>query len=185
MNFLCIDFINSQWYKSHKIFKDPLKDRDLFKSFCEKWDLVHLDTFDGKLTDKLLEFRDFLNCIVNNLCTKNTICQKDIDEINKYLASLSFCKVLKKEKERYILNIIPDKSNLNQIISKIILSFVEMITNYDIKRIKICKNPECGWFFYDESRNHTRKWCDNTCASLVKVRRFRKRHKIKKASNSG
>ncbi|CAB1245538.1 CGNR zinc finger domain-containing protein [Clostridium sp. MT-14] len=144
-----------------------------------------LGTFDRKLTDKLLELRDFLSHAVNDLCTKNTICQKDIDEMNKYLASLSFCKVLKKEEERYILNIIPDKSNLNQIISKVILSFVEMITNYDIKRIKICKNPECGWIFYDESRNHTRKWCDNTCASLMKVRKFRKRHTIKKASNSG
>ncbi len=36
----------------------------------------------------------------------------------------------------------------------------------------------CGWVFYDRSKNRSRKWCEQaTCANLMKVRRFRQRHR--------
>jgi predicted RNA-binding Zn ribbon-like protein len=46
------------------------------------------------------------------------------------------------------------------------------------QRLKICRNPECRWAFYD--RSHTRRgaWCDMaTCGNMIKNRNFRARHK--------
>lgn len=180
MEFLCMDFINSQWYKTHKIFKDPLKDKNWFKDFCAKWDLSVSSMVDKEMIDKLLEFRDFLSYITNKLCTKKTIDLKDINKINEYLKVSSFYKILEKDGDRFFIKTVPVKSNLDLIIFEITSSFVEMITKYDIERIKLCENPECKWIFYDESRSHTRKWCDNTCATLIKVRRFRGNQKQKK-----
>jgi predicted RNA-binding Zn ribbon-like protein len=82
------------------------------------------------------------------------------------------------------LRTIPIGSDLDLIIFEIVFSFAELITKYDIKRVKFCKNLECRWIFYDESRNHTRRWCDNTCATLMKVRRFRENRKYGKGKNS-
>jgi predicted RNA-binding Zn ribbon-like protein len=43
-------------------------------------------------------------------------------------------------------------------------------------RLKICRNPECRWAFYDRSRNHSRVWCEmKECGNKMKARRFRQR----------
>jgi predicted RNA-binding Zn ribbon-like protein len=133
--------------------------------------------FDKEMIDTLLDLRDFLSCAIDNICSKKTIDLEDINKINEYLKVYSFYKVLKKEKDRFYLKTIPVNPDLNLIIFEITSSFVEMITKHEVERIKLCENPECKWVFYDESRNHTRKWCDNTCATLIKVRRFRENKK--------
>ncbi|MBV7272842.1 CGNR zinc finger domain-containing protein [Clostridium sp. PL3] len=177
MDFLCMDFINSQWYKTHKTFTDPLKDENWFKNFYLKWNLSFTNIPDKEMIDRLLELRDFLSCITDNLYAKKTIASKDINKLNEYLKAFSFYKVLKKEQNKFYLKTIPLKSDLHLIIFEIISSFIDMITKYDIERIKLCENPDCKWIFYDESKSHTRKWCDNTCATLIKVRRFRENKK--------
>jgi predicted RNA-binding Zn ribbon-like protein len=41
-------------------------------------------------------------------------------------------------------------------------------------RLKLCANPDCGWAFYDRSRNHQGSWCSMaTCGNRLKNRRFR------------
>lgn len=129
------------------------------------------------MIDALFELRDLLSNAVRDLCTKKIINNEEIDRINEYMAGFSFRKVLKKEVDMYKLIVVPNKCESDQIIFEITSSFAQMITKYELDRIKLCENPECGWFFYDESRSHTRKWCDNTCATLMKVRRFRKNKK--------
>ena len=40
-----------------------------------------------------------------------------------------------------------------------------------VKRIKAC--PACGWFFRDETKSATRKWCSMaTCGSAAKSRSY-------------
>src|SRR5919201_6427394 len=40
-------------------------------------------------------------------------------------------------------------------------SAVELLTEGDLARVKQCRGPadDCGWLFYDTSRNGTRRWC--------------------------
>lgn len=50
----------------------------------------------------------------------------------------------------------------------------------DAERLKACR--QCGWAFYDESRNRSRVWCDMAlCGSQLKSRAYRQR----KAARSG
>lgn len=180
MDFLCIDFINSQWYKTHKSFSDPIYDENWLNDFYKRWNLPTTGIPDKGMIDKLLELRNFLNKVINDIYSEKATHSDDLDRINKYLSSFSFYKVLKKDNEKYFLSNVPVKSDCNWIIFEIISSFIKLITEYDINRIKICNNPDCNWIFYDESKSKTRKWCDNTCATLMKVRRFRKNKKNEK-----
>jgi predicted RNA-binding Zn ribbon-like protein len=42
--------------------------------------------------------------------------------------------------------------------------------------IRKCENPECILFFYDTSKNHTRRWCSmDLCGNRAKVSAFRRR----------
>jgi hypothetical protein len=44
-------------------------------------------------------------------------------------------------------------------------------------RLKACPGPECGWVFYDASRNLTGHWCSmSICGSRAKAREYRRRH---------
>ena len=43
-------------------------------------------------------------------------------------------------------------------------------------RLKVCPDDACGWAFYDESRNRSRRWCSmNVCGNRHKVRAYRDR----------
>lgn len=43
-----------------------------------------------------------------------------------------------------------------------------------LERLKQCPAPDCGWLFYDRSKNNSRRWCDMaTCGNREKAQRFR------------
>ena len=45
------------------------------------------------------------------------------------------------------------------------------------ERLKICRNDECQWSFYDHSRNRSGAWCTMAvCGNRMKGRTFRARH---------
>jgi predicted RNA-binding Zn ribbon-like protein len=52
-------------------------------------------------------------------------------------------------------------------------SAVELLTEGDLARVKQCPGADdCGWLFYDTSRNGKRRWCSmEGCGSRVKMRR--------------
>lgn len=51
-------------------------------------------------------------------------------------------------------------------------SAVELLTSERLKKVRECAAPTCAWLFLDESRNHSRRWCDmNVCGNRQKARR--------------
>jgi predicted RNA-binding Zn ribbon-like protein len=43
-------------------------------------------------------------------------------------------------------------------------------------RLKACAGVECGWVFYDRSRNRSSNWCSmSVCGQREKAREYRKR----------
>jgi len=45
-------------------------------------------------------------------------------------------------------------------------------------RLKVCANPDCGWAFYDRSRNQLGNWCDMAvCGNRLKNRQLRARRR--------
>ena len=46
----------------------------------------------------------------------------------------------------------------------------------DYSAVRKCENPECILYFYDTSKNHTRRWCSmSLCGNRAKVAAFRDR----------
>jgi len=53
----------------------------------------------------------------------------------------------------------------------------DLLTSPDLARVRECGGENCGWMFLDNSRNHSRRWCDmQDCGNRAKVSRFRQRH---------
>jgi predicted RNA-binding Zn ribbon-like protein len=70
-------------------------------------------------------------------------------------------------------------SDLRQPLWLIVHSAIELLTEGDLRRVKHCPGAnDCGWLFYDASRNATRRWCSmEGCGSRVKMRRHYARQK--------
>ena len=51
-----------------------------------------------------------------------------------------------------------------------------LLTSPRIIRIRACDAPDCGWWFLDDTKNRSRRWCDmKICGNREKLRRFRER----------
>ena len=68
--------------------------------------------------------------------------------------------------------------DLGWMLGPIALSAADLLVNLDRRRLKQCAGLHCGWFFLDETRSRTRRWCDmRVCGSRAKTRRFRERQR--------
>ena len=68
--------------------------------------------------------------------------------------------------------------DLGWMLGPIALSAAELLVKLDRRRLKQCAGLHCGWFFLDETRSRTRRWCDmRVCGSRAKTRRFRQRRR--------
>ena len=57
----------------------------------------------------------------------------------------------------------------------------DLICRPDFEGVKICENPKCTLWFYDISKNHTRRWCSMAvCGNRAKAaaHRARKRSEV-------
>ena len=53
-------------------------------------------------------------------------------------------------------------------------AFTSMLRRSHPPRLKLCGADGCGAFFYDDTKNRARRWCDaRTCGNRTRVRRYR------------
>lgn len=65
-------------------------------------------------------------------------------------------------------------------------SAIDVLTQDNLTRVKECPGAgDCGWLFYDTSKNGSRRWCSmEGCGSRLKMRRQYARKKEKALSSS-
>ncbi len=57
-------------------------------------------------------------------------------------------------------------------------SAAELLVAPDLVRVRECSGDRCDWLFLDDSRNHSRRWCDMaSCGNRAKARRNYARRK--------
>jgi CGNR zinc finger len=47
-----------------------------------------------------------------------------------------------------------------------------------LTRLRLCERPDCGWCYYDGSRNGSARWCSaDPCGDVMKTRAYRERQR--------
>ncbi len=178
MEMACLDLINSEFRDFRgRWVRDDLQQTGWLEQYLARWSL-QLETLpDSDTLAAFVELRILLRRMVEKLA-KGHLSASDLDALNAYLLkSPSSCRLMRNGEE-YRLELVSMTKDWNWVLAEIIASFAELLVNYEAFRIKICENPNCRWIFYDESRSHTRRFCtSNKCANLLKMRRFRARHR--------
>ncbi|MGH9219380.1 MAG: CGNR zinc finger domain-containing protein [Vicinamibacterales bacterium] len=64
--------------------------------------------------------------------------------------------------------------DLNRILWEIGRAAGRLVLSPRLSRIRACAASDCGWWFVDDTKNRSRRWCDmKICGNREKVRRFR------------
>lgn len=77
-------------------------------------------------------------------------------------------------------------TDLHRPLWPIVRSAADLLTSDEVGRVRECGAHDCGWLFFDESRNRSRRWCNmQTCGNRAKVDRFRARQRGAEIVESG
>lgn len=183
MEFLCLDFVNSSWYITHKLFSDPLKNHKWLLQLAANWNIKPLPAPDKKDMESLIEMRNFFSKLLFNICKGGKLSKAEAELVNSYMTGACFRRQLQEENGSLRLQDVPESQDYIWFKAEVAASFSRLYTSEALKSLRMCQNPECRWFFIDESKLGNRKWCNDTCATLMKVRRFRRKQKSKEKTS--
>ena len=180
MELLCLDIMNSNRFGGYlaKPGKDMLDNDDWFRTLIDKWELdaeLPMKSHDLKA---LQELRGSMQQAVKYLNLDAKLCAKEFAKVNAILEKIPCMIQLVDDGINFMIKETPLCGGWTYVIWSVAYSFARLMSEYDKTRIKICKNKDCGWIFYDESKSRTRRWCDHKiCGNIMKVRRYRNRQK--------
>lgn len=69
------------------------------------------------------------------------------------------------------------EGGLDWLLAAVARSGAEIVAEGARARLRLCANPHCGHFFYDNSRTRRRRWCSMAvCGNRSKVATFARKH---------
>ena len=120
-----------------------------------------------------LELRDLLHRLFLAVATRRQPKTADLEQLRHAYAQAVTGATLVPIGPRFAWDWQSETPHLEQPLWSVAHSAIELLTTGDLRRIKVCENPYgCGWLFYDNSKNGSRRWCSmEGCGSQVKMRR--------------
>lgn len=69
------------------------------------------------------------------------------------------------------------EDDLDRVLWEISRAAGRLVMSPRLSRLRSCAASDCGWWFVDDTKNHSRRWCDmKLCGNREKVRRFRQKN---------
>ncbi len=178
MEMLCLDFLNSEFRDFRGRWqRDDLLNPVWLGEFLGRWGLQIEISLEVAPLGEFETLRATMTRVVEAIPMGNVM-QDDLNALNTVLQQAPSTMQVSWNGEEFWLEAVSLKKDWQWVMAEIAGSFVDLLVQYDRLRVKICENPYCRSIFYDESKSRTKRWCCNDkCANLWKVRRFRERHK--------
>ncbi len=155
----CLDFVNT------KFTKEGGRRVDLMRSFADR---------SGHAADRIfqsaLALREALLLMAEELAAHQPVPRASLEEINRTIGKRPGCVLLVRDSGRFeeMTRLNPDEPD--HLMVPIAQSASDLLCHGDLALVRRCANPGCGAFFYDTSKNHTRRWCSTTgCGNRMRV----------------
>ncbi|MFB9328635.1 CGNR zinc finger domain-containing protein [Paenibacillus aurantiacus] len=173
---LWIELLNSEWrdWKGDGHLTDKLMDLEWRQKFAAQLGWGELPYPSEDQVEKLVHLRSELHNWARHLQQNSGLTLDAIERLNGWMAAGGYRKRLMKREERLVLTEETLLKNWDTLTAAFADSFAQFTAEGEPSRIKFCDNPNCLWVFLDETRNRTKRYCDDKlCGNLMKVRRFR------------
>jgi predicted RNA-binding Zn ribbon-like protein len=182
------DFLNSDYHDWRGTGKseDRLDKPGWLVQWLAQHDLPDPGVPSAQEIQDLTRLRTRMLSVVQDLAAGKKIQHTDVDELNRTLAGGRFVHQLDSTEAGLRLDSVRLGTDWAGVCASIAASFARTLTEGEPERLRICDNPDCLWVYYDETRNRSKRFCDDKmCGNLMKVRRFRARKKAEGRSPHG
>ena len=99
-----------------------------------------------------------------------------VDAINRVVATRPACRRLVVEGDRFVSRVEPVRASAAQLLVPIAESAVWLLEYGEPGLVRRCGGPDCVLYFYDTTRNHSRRWCSmEECGSRAKAGAYYRR----------
>lgn len=176
------DFVNSEWHdwRGSGRCEDRLDQQKWLQWFMQQDQITATRLPNKKELNELKELRSFLLDLIRHITSGGTLAANHIEILNRWMGKAPIYRQLTQPAEQTVhLSYFPANANWTQVMAEISASFASTLENGELSRIRICDNPDCLWVYYDDTRNRSKRYCDDKmCGNLMKVRRFRAKKKL-------
>ncbi|MBI3570141.1 MAG: ABATE domain-containing protein [Gammaproteobacteria bacterium] len=139
-----------------------------------------------QVLDQARKLRNVLRETVERLSAGKVAGREALDEINRVLAQETGYNQLVRSADGYEFSFQPVRKQAVHLLTPIARSAAGLLSGSEPLRIRKCGNPVCSLYYYDTSKNRTRRWCSMAiCGNRMKAALFyqrarkRKRRKLK------
>lgn len=129
--------------------------------------------------------REFRSClrdeIIERIIQKKPIHPESIDKMNRFLSPQSGHFQLSRTRDGFETEFHSEYNDPIQLLGPVVKSACDLICNSDSSLISKCENQTCMLYFYDTSKNHSRRWCSmKLCGNRMKAAAHYDRHREKR-----
>jgi predicted RNA-binding Zn ribbon-like protein len=127
---------------------------------------------------RAIELREAIYRIFTITLEGQSPAPEDLVVFNNHLSEAMTRSQIVKTQDGYHWDMTANKTELDWILNPVIRSAADLLVSEEIRQVKRCADPTCGWLFLDISRNRSRRWCDMAdCGNRAKASRFYKKNK--------
>ena len=136
-----------------------------------------------ELLNRAQRLRDSLRRCFDSLAKKQRVPRESVEPINEILRVTEGHDELVESSRSWGIEYVARENSLDWLLAAVARSAAELITEGEATRVRLCANPGCSLFFYDNSRTHRRRWCSmSLCGNRHKVAAFARRHATRRRS---
>lgn len=181
-HYSCLDFVNTEFTKEGARRVDALRGfADLIEWLCESrlmnrgqlqralksWGSGH---HAERIFQSALTLRAALRSMAERLAAHRPVPRTSLEAINRTIGKRPGCVLRARSSGRFEEKTRFDLDDPEQLMVPIAQSASDLLCHGDSALVKRCADPACGAFFYDTSKNHTRRWCSTTgCGNRMRV----------------
>jgi predicted RNA-binding Zn ribbon-like protein len=132
-----------------------------------------------RIFERAIEMRELIWTIGTALAEQRPVAGKLLASLSAaHAANLGHAEI-KMRFGSYIWVWDPRRDIAAAILGPITLSALTLLMEKDLLRTKRCAGQECGWLFFDTTKNNRRRWCEmRVCGNRAKVRAARQRQRL-------
>ena len=131
-----------------------------------------------RLFERALELRELIWMIGTALAEQRPVAARLLDLLSAAHAENLRHAEMRMRLGSYIWVFDPRRDILAAILGPITLSALTLVMEKDLLRTRRCAGQECGWLFFDTTKNNRRRWCEmRVCGNRAKVRAIRDRQR--------
>lgn len=122
------------------------------------------------------QLRETLRNIFSAIAHDRPSDSSDLAQLNNYLEEALQHRRLSKNGRTFAWGWMDPEMDAASPLWPIVLDAAELLASERLTLVRECDSETCGWLFLDNSKNHSRRWCDmKTCGNRFKARSYYQR----------